>query len=160
MALRCFLFSSDEGTADVIRQVLTSLGVEGESCSEPGPAGEKIAHEAFQLVIIDWDQQPEASLLLTAARERKPSERPLTLAIVSDDASVPKALQAGANSILRKPILISQVNDTLTTARDLLRAKQESATNMAQAAAAAASAGSATSLPNTTEQSGEKSLRA
>src|SRR6266576_3117610 len=126
MALRCFLFSSDEGTSDVIRQVLTGLGVEGESCSQAHTAVEKLAQELFQLVIIDWDQQPEAGLLLAAARERKAAERPLTLAIVSDDGSVPQALQAGANSILRKPLQPSQVKDTLTTARDLLRSKQES----------------------------------
>jgi TonB family protein len=160
MALRCLLFSSDEGAAEPIRQVLTGLGVEGEACPDGETAVERVTSESFQIVIIDWDQQPEAGFVLKAARERKASERPLTLAIVSDDVSVPKALQAGANSILRKPILISQVNDTLTTARDLLRAKQESATNVAQAAAAAASAGSATSLPVTSEQNSDKTLRA
>src|SRR5271166_6645468 len=127
MALRCFLFSSDEGASDVIRQVLTGLGVEGETCSTPTTAVEKVANEPFQLVVIDWDQQPEASMLLTTARERKASERPLTLAIVSDDASVPTALQAGANSILRKPLVANQVRDTLTTARDLLRSREDSA---------------------------------
>jgi TonB family protein len=145
MALRCFLFSSDEGTADLIRQVLTGLGVEGETCAEADISAEKLAKESFQLVVIDWDQQPEASALLAAARERKAAERPLTLAIVSDDPSVPKALQAGANSILRRPLLLNQVKDTLTTARDLLRARVESAATAAQAAAAAAaSAGAAT----------------
>jgi periplasmic protein TonB len=64
---------------------------------------------------------------LKAARARKPAERPLTLAIVGDDASVPRALQAGSNSVLRKPILVSQVKDTLETARSLLKAKQGSA---------------------------------
>ena len=103
---------------------------------------EKVSHQIFQIVIIDWDRQPEAALLLSTACERKAAERPLTLAIVSDDPSVPKALQAGANSILRKPILITQVTDTLTTARDLLRAKQESATAVAHAAAAGVSASS------------------
>jgi protein TonB len=142
MALRCLLFSSDEGTAEPIRQVLASLGLEGEHCSEAEAAVEKVAHQNFQIVIIDWDRQPDAELLLSTARERKAAERPLTLAIVSDDLSVPKALQAGANSILRKPILINQVSDTLTTARDLLRAKQESATAAAQAAAAGVSASS------------------
>jgi periplasmic protein TonB len=143
MALRCLLFSSDEGTAEPIRQVLAGLGVEGEYCSEAVVAVDKVTNQNFQIVIIDWDKQPEAGQLLTAARERKASERPLTLAIVSDDGSVPKALQAGANSILRKPLLINPVKDTLTTARDLLRAKQESA----QAAAAGASAGSSPMLP-------------
>ena len=136
MSLRCFLFSSDEGASDVIRQVLTALEVEGETCPDATPAVDRVAHEPFHLVIIDWDQQPEAGMILGATRERKPAERPLTLAIVSDDPSVPKALQAGANSILRKPLVASQVTDTLTTARDLIRSRQN-ATKPAQAAAAA-----------------------
>ncbi|MBZ5686042.1 MAG: TonB family protein [Acidobacteriia bacterium] len=147
MALRCFLFSSDEGTSDVIRQVMTRLGIEGESCSHATTAVEKLAQELFQLVVIDWDQQPEAGMLLSAARERKAAERPLILTIVRDDAAVPKALQAGANSILRKPLLVNQVTDTLTTARDLLRSRQESATSMANAAAAAAAAATSSSAP-------------
>src|ERR1700687_1783480 len=154
MALRCLLFSSDEGTAEPIRQVLASLGLEGEHCSEAESAVEKVAQQNFQIVIIDWDRQPDAALLLSTARERKAAERPLTLAIVSDDPSVPKALQAGANSFLRKPILINQVSDTLTTARDLLRAKQESATAAAQAAAAGVSA-SSLATPTTSPRLGE-----
>ncbi len=159
MALRCLLFSSDQGTAELICQVLAGLGVEGESCSEGVAAVERVTSQSFQIVIIDWDQQPEAGFLLKTARERKASERPLTLAIVSDDASVPKALQAGANSILRKPIMVNQVNDTLTTARDLLRAKQESATSAALAAAAGAATGSASSAVSA-EPGSEKTLRA
>ncbi len=164
--MRCLLFSSDNGTAELIFQVLGSLGVEAESCSEAVAAVERVSNQPFQIVIIDWDKQPEAGFLLTTARERKASERPLTLAIVSDDASVPKALQAGANSILRKPFLISQVTDTLTTARDLLRAKQESAIPAAQAAAAGHSAGSppgsssaSTGTPASMDRS-QKTLRA
>jgi len=162
MNLRCLLFSSDEGTAAPILKVLAGLGVVGEHCSEAVATVERVTHESFQIVIIDWDKQPEAGLLLAAARERKAAERPLTLAIVSDDASVPQALQAGANSILRKPLLINQVSDTLTTARDLLRAKQESAANAAMAAAAGASATSASTVPASVEPAPghEKTLRA
>jgi TonB family protein len=154
MALRCFLFSSDEGTSDVIRQVLTGLGVEGESCSQATTAVEKLAQELFQLVIIDWDQQPEAGMLLSAARERKAAERPLILAIVSNDASAPKALQAGVNSTLRKPLILNQVTDTLKTARDLLRSRQESAPPVAIAPAAAA-APTSSGLPALASPDGE-----
>jgi TonB family protein len=160
MALRCLLFSSDEGTAEPIRQVLAGLGVVGEHCSDAGAAVEKVTHQNFQIVIIDWDKQPEAALLLQTARERKATERPLTLAIVSDDGNVPKALQAGANSILRKPLLGNQVKDILTTARDLLRAKQESATAAAQAAAAGVSASSSVTPPATIRHGAETPLRA
>lgn len=150
MPPRCLLFSSDEGTAATIRQVLHDLEVEAESCPEATLAIQKLAQQAYQFVIIDWDQQPESGLLLEAARERKAGERPLTLAIVSNDASAPKALQAGANSILRRPIVLGQVKDTLKTARDLLRARQESAA----AAAAGAQAGSAHASPPASLPSG------
>jgi len=157
MALRCLLFTSDAGTATPVLQVLAALDVDGEHCSDAVATVEKVTHQNFQIVIIDWDQQPEAGLLLTAARERKAAERPLTLAIVGDDVSVPQALQAGANSILRKPIMLTQVKDTLTTARDLLRSKQESA---AHAAAAGASTGSVSTIPSSVDPSKEKALRA
>jgi len=160
MALRCFLFSSDEGTSDVIRQVLTGLDVEGEASSEAATAVDKITHELFQLLVIDWDQQPEASTLLNAARERKAAQRPLVLAIVNDDASVPQALQAGANSILRRPILLNQVRDTLTTARDLLRARLESTTTIAQAAVAAAASASASTAPASPQSDNQPTLHA
>src|SRR5579863_6523668 len=160
MVLRCLLFTSDQGTAEPICQVLAGLGVEGDYCADAAAAIEKVSSQPFQIVIIDWDAQPEAGTLLTAARERKAAERPLTLAIVNDDISVPQALQAGANSILRKPLLVNQVRDTLTTARDLLRAKQDSAANAALAAAAGTSAGSISSLPGNTEPGSERNLRA
>src|ERR1700736_2471528 len=99
MVLRSLLFSSDEEASRSVCQVLAGLDVEGESCSDAGVAAEKITHQSFQIVVIDWDHQPEASSLLKTARERKASERALTLALVSDDASVPEALRAGANSI-------------------------------------------------------------
>ncbi len=140
MALRCFLFSSDEETTERLRQTLLGIGVQGEFCSDAVVAVERITNQPFQIVIIDWDKQPEAGLLLTTARERKAAERPITLAIVSDDHGVPKALQAGANSVLRKPIVAAQAKDTLTTARDLLHAKQGSAASAACAAAASGSA--------------------
>ena len=58
MALRCFLFSSDEGTVANLRQILDGLGVDAEPCPDAVKAAEKITNQCFQIVIIDWDQQP------------------------------------------------------------------------------------------------------
>src|SRR5579871_3119192 len=162
MGLRCFLFTSDGGSAETIGKVLATLDVEAESCSDATAAAERIAHEAFQIVIIDWNRQPEAGLLLGTARERKASERPITLAIVSDDVSVAKALQAGANSILRKPLVVNQVTDTLRTARDLLRSKRDPATPavVRTSGSGAAAAAASSTIPLTFETGREKILRA
>jgi protein TonB len=161
MALRCLLFSSDEGTAPPICQALAGLGIEAEYCAAAVEAVAKVTTQPFQIVIVDWDNQPEAGLLLNTARERKAAERPLTLALVSNDANVPQALQAGANSILRKPIQLNQVRETLTTARDLLRSRLESAVPVAQAAAAGAVSGvPGAPLPSNDDPDTKKTLRA
>ena len=124
MPLRCLLFSSNEQMIQPIWQVLIDLGIEGEYCQSAVDAVERVTTQLFQIVITDWDDQPEAAFLLKTARDLKAAQRPLTLAIVSDDAKLPEALRAGANSVLVKPIRPEQVRDTMSTACQLLRAKQ------------------------------------
>lgn len=147
MALRCLLFTTDEGTTQSVRQALTDLGVNTEHCTVAVEAVQKVTNTPINLLIVDWDNHTEAAFLLKTARERKASERPLTLAIVSRDLNVSQALQAGANSILRKPIVAAQVRDSLTSACDLLRSRQDaSANSQAASAAAAAATGAAVQL--------------
>src|SRR5258706_5304325 len=150
MPLRCLVFSSNEEMIQPIWQVLADLGIEGEYCHSGVDAVEKVTTQSFQIVITDWDNQPEAAFLLKTARDLKAAQRPLTLAIVSDDARRPEALQAGANSILLKPLPVEQVRDTMSTACELLRSKLQPASpapprealgTAAFAAAASAGAG-------------------
>jgi CheY-like chemotaxis protein len=103
--------------------VLADLGIEGEYCGSAVDAVEKVTTQLFQIVITDWEDQPEAAFLLKTARDLKAASRPLTLAIVTDDSKRPEALQAGANSILLKPIRSEQVRDTMSTACELLMSK-------------------------------------
>jgi TonB family protein len=171
MPLRCLLFSSNEEMVQPIWQVLTDLGIEGEYCSSAVDAVERVTTQLFQIVITDWEDQPEATFLLKTARDQKASQRPLTLAIVNDDAKLPEALQAGANSILLRPIRPEQVRDTLNTACQLLRSKQpaparpatvpatQSTTKEAPALAAAA-AGAASTASTPVPQEAEKAFRA
>ena len=161
MPLRCLLFSSNEEMVQPISQILTELGIEGEYCKNAVDAVERVTTQLFQIVITDWGDQPEATFLLKTARDLKAAQRPLTLAIVGDDAR-PQALQAGANSVLLKPIRVEQVRDTLATACELLRAKLQPnvaapprAPTEITAMAAAASA-AATSVPASVTHAPEK----
>ena len=126
MPLRCLIYSSSEEIVEPILQVLTDLGIDGEYCQNPVDAVERVTTQLFQIVITDWEDQPEAAFLLKTVRDLKAANRPLALAIVSDDATLPEALRAGANSILKKPIRADQVRDTMRTACELLRSKQPS----------------------------------
>jgi TonB family protein len=170
MPLRCLLFSSNEEMVKPIWQVLTDLGIEGEYCQNAVDAVEKVTTQLFQIVITDWADQPEAAFLLKTARDQKAAQRPLTLAIVNDEAR-PQALQAGANSVLVKPLRAEQVRDTMSTACELLRSKlppvaqpapitkSASETPERTAIAAAAAAGAA-STPVSVTPVIEKTFRA
>ena len=172
MSLRCLLFSSNEEMVQPIWQVLADLGIEAEYCRSAVDAVEKVTTQLFQIVITDWEDQPEAMFLLKTARDQKAAQRPLTLAIVSDDAKLPQALQAGANSIIIRPIRPEIVRDTMTTACELLRSKQPSPARIPaeapeqlqvremDAMAAAASGAGMVSPPASLPQDSEKTFRA
>jgi len=159
MSLRCLLFSSNEEMVRPICQVLADLGIEAEYCPSAVDAVEKVTTQLFQIVITDWQDQPEATFLLKTARDLKASQRPLTLAIVSEEAR-PEALKIGANSVLLKPIRAEQVRDTMSTACELLRAKLQpnvGAPHEQGAAVMAAAASSGTvSMPASVTQAPEK----
>jgi TonB family protein len=106
---------------------LAELGIEGEFCASSADAAGKISTQGFQILIADWADQPDTALLLKTAKDQKAANRPLTLAIVPDDARLPEALRGGANSVLVRPLRGEQVRDTLATACELLRSKQSSA---------------------------------
>ena len=171
MSLRCLLFSSNQEMVQPIWQVLADLGIEAEYCRSAVDAVEKVTTQLFQIVIIDWEDQPEATFLLKTARDQKAAQRPLTIAIVSDDAKLPEALQAGANSIIVRPIRPEMVRDTMTTACELLRSEQPSPARipaeapeqpqveeMAAMAVAASGAGTV-SPPASLPQDSEKTFR-
>ena len=123
MALRAFLFSADGTATSDLCQILTDLGIEAEVCSEMLVAVERITGQPFDALIVDWDLQTEAMFLIKSVRDLKSAAHILTLAMVQDDAALPEALQAGANSAIRKPINPQQTHDTLATAKQLILAQ-------------------------------------
>jgi protein TonB len=124
MALRALVFSSDGSTTSTICHVLTDLGIEAEICSEMLVAVERITNQRYDTLLVDWDHHTEAVFLLKTQRELKLASHALTLALVQNDSDLPEALQAGANSVLRKPIDEKQAIDTLATAKQLMLARQ------------------------------------
>src|SRR5262245_60176047 len=113
MAFRAFLFSSDSTATSELCQILTDLDIEAEICAEMLVAVERLTKEPYDALIVDWDQQTEAMFLIKAVRDLKSAAHVLTLALVQYDADLPAALQAGANSAIRKPINNHQAHDTL-----------------------------------------------
>jgi len=146
MALRALLFSSDGTSTSTLCQALTELGIEAEICPEILVAIGRVSKENYDTILVDWDQETDAIALLKTTREQKTASQALNLALVQNDKDVGRALQHGANSVIKKPVDMRQAHDTLSTARDLIlsrRAEQKekevrAAALQAEAAAVAA----------------------
>ncbi len=122
MELRALLFTSDGGSTATLCHVLDELGLQAEICPELLVAVGRLSTERYDAIIVDWSNETEAAILLKTAREKKALA--LNVALVADEASIGRALQQGANSVIKKPVDATAARDTLSTARDLILSRR------------------------------------
>ncbi len=144
MGYQALLFCPDEKTARTVTQVLSELDFTAIPCTEPFAAVKKLMGEHFDAVVVDCDNEQNATLLFKSARNTANNQSALAVAVVEGQAGVAKAFRIGANLVLTKPINVEQAKGTLRVARGLLR-KNETAKSTTAVTPAAAKA--ATSAP-------------
>ena len=121
MSFKSLLFCPDDKTARVVTQVLTELDFTVEPVGEAFAAVKRLTDEHFDALVVDCQNEQDASLLYKAARNSTHNSSSLSVAVVEGQAGVAKAFRIGANLVLTKPINIEQSKSTLRVARGLLR---------------------------------------
>jgi TonB family protein len=121
MGYQALLFCPDEKTARTVTQVLTDLDFAVIPCTEPFAAVKKLMGEHFDAVVVDCDNEQNATLLFKSARNAPNNQTSLAVAVVEGQVGVAKAFRIGANLVLTKPINVEQAKGTLRVARGLLR---------------------------------------
>jgi TonB family protein len=121
MSYQALLFCPDEKTARVVTQVLSDLEFSVESCSEPFAAVKKLMAQHFDAIVVDCENEQNATLLFKSARNSASNQSALAVAVVEGQSGVAKAFRIGANLVLTKPINVEQSKGTLRVARGLLR---------------------------------------
>ncbi|MGA8216516.1 MAG: TonB family protein [Candidatus Sulfotelmatobacter sp.] len=135
MGYQALLFCPDEKTARSVTQVLSELDFSVIPCTEPFAAVKKLMGEHFDAIVVDCDNEQNATLLFKSARNTPTNQSSLAVAVVEGQAGVAKAFRIGANLVLTKPINVEQAKGTLRVARGLLR-KSEGGKPAAPAAGA------------------------
>src|SRR5262250_2146808 len=141
MGYQALLFCPDDKTARTVTQVLSELEFAVEACIEPFAAVKKLMGTHFDAVVVDCDNEQNATLLFKSARNSTNNQTSLAVAVVEGQAGVAKAFRIGANLVLTKPINVEQAKGTLRVARGLLR-KSEPGKPATPAPATPASTGS------------------
>jgi len=121
MSYQALLFCPDEKTARTVTQVLSELDFEVQACAETFGAVKKLMGAHFDAVVVDCDNEQNATLLFKSARNSASNQASLAVAVVEGQSGVAKAFRIGANLVLTKPINIEQAKGTLRVARGLLR---------------------------------------
>jgi periplasmic protein TonB len=121
MSYQALLFCPDEKAARTVTQILSDLDFSVTACTEPFAAVKKFMGERFDAVVVDCDNEQNATLLFKSARSAPNNQGALAVAVVEGQAGVAKAFRIGANLVLTKPINVEQAKGTLRVARGLLR---------------------------------------
>jgi protein TonB len=121
MGYQALLFCPDDRTARVVTQVLTELEFQVELCNEPFAVVKKLTSQHFDAVVVDCENEQNATLIFKSARNSESNHSSLTVAVVEGQSGVAKAFRIGANLVLTKPINVEQSKGTLRVARGLLR---------------------------------------
>src|ERR1700692_4366004 len=146
MGYQALLFCPDEKLARVVSQVFSELDFTVEPVHEPFAAVKKLMSQRYDAIVVDCENEQNASLLFKSARNSSSNQNSLAIALVLGQAGVAKAYRIGANLVLTKPINVEQAKGTLRVARGLLR-KNSDAASAASAASAAAPAMPAKTSP-------------
>src|SRR6202158_394813 len=104
MGYQALLFCPDEKTARTVPQVLSELEFSVEACTEPFAAVKKLMGEHFDAVVVDCDNEQNATLLFKSARHSTSNQASLAVAVVEGQAGVAKAFRLVANLVPHKPI--------------------------------------------------------
>jgi hypothetical protein len=96
------LLTSDAHVLCVMNQILKSLAIETEVCSEPGSAVDALMHRRLDAVIVDWDGPFDPTGMVRAARKSSPNFNSTIVAMVNGHSET-HALLAGANFMIHKP---------------------------------------------------------
>jgi TonB family protein len=127
MGYQALLFCPDEKLAHVVSQVFAELDFSVEHVQEPFAAVKRLMAQRFDAVVVDCENEPNATLLLKSARTSSANQSSLAIALVEGQAGVAKAYRIGANLVLTKPINVEQAKGTLRVARGLLRKTADAA---------------------------------
>src|SRR5437762_2592914 len=124
MSYKSLLFCPDEKSARLVTQVLSELEFTVELAAETYAAVKRLTGEHFDALVVDCQNEQDASLLFKAARNSAHNSSSLSVAVVEGQAGVAKAFRIGANLVLTKPINVEQSKGTLRVARGLLKKSQ------------------------------------
>jgi DNA-binding response OmpR family regulator len=104
MNLESLLISGDAALHGVLRPTLEKISVEMEVCPESSAGFDILGKRKFDAVIIDCDDLPGGTDLLSNMRRVSSNAKSVAFAVLNGKTTTQEAFQRGANFVLQKPV--------------------------------------------------------
>src|SRR5579859_5308833 len=120
MGYTALLFCPEEKTARTVTQVLSELEFTVEACIEPFAAVKKLMGQHFDAVVVDCDNEQNATLLFKSARNSASNQTSLAVAVVEGPSTTATAsdvwLDAEFRALLNNNVAFCSLSQSTTTA--------------------------------------------
>jgi len=131
MALSSLVVCADESTAQVLRRILEELGIAVQHCREASEAQPKLAQERFDAIVIDCENEAQATMVLHDARSNSLNRATMAVAIVGKENNVRQMFALGINFVLYKPLSEERVWSSFRAARSLMQRERRRSNRVA-----------------------------
>jgi len=121
------LLADDETLSrEFLQEAMQSFGLEVRAVADGAAAIEALAHQAFDLVVTDLKMPRADGMAVLAAAKHADADRPVVLVTAHGTMSAAvEAMRQGADDILEKPIVLDELELSLTRVRDRRRLLRE-----------------------------------
>ena len=131
MALSSLVVCADEFTAQVLRRILEELGIAVQYCREASEAQLKLANERFDAIVIDCENEGQATRVLREIRSSALNRATLAVAIAGKENNVRQMFALGINFVLYKPVSEERVWSSFRAARSLMQREKRRSNRVA-----------------------------
>jgi CheY-like chemotaxis protein len=121
MALSSLVVCADDSTAQVLRRILEELDIRVERCHSATDAHGKLVKKRFDSIVLDCENEAEATEVLNQARANSLNQATMVVAIAGKENNVRQMFALGVNFVLYKPMSEERAWSSFRAARSLMQ---------------------------------------
>jgi len=99
MALTSLLVCADAQAVPILSGILSDLGIQTEACGDPQQALARLKTQAFDALLVDCENEPDALDLIVAARKSTSNQSTLVIALVDGSNGLREVFAKGLDSV-------------------------------------------------------------
>jgi PilZ domain len=114
------LLTADPRLVTQFADASKGLGVEAQCSNSSQEASHQLSRTKYEGVLVDFDTVPNARPTIASVRESRSNKNAVVFAVATEVIHAEQALEDRAHFVLRRPIQISTIRQTLDAAYDLM----------------------------------------